>query len=253
MATMTWEHGEDLVRPHRGAVVIPPALLARIAGVLYLLVGVLGSFSIYTRSVVRITGDAAATAESIRASMTLFRAGFVADLVHLACLATLALVLYALFSPVNATIARAFVLFIALATAIMAVNLVNHAGAMMIVTDPAYVTAFGVTSADALALLFLDLHNRGFEIAQLFFGLWLLPLGYVVYRSGYVPRVLGVALMLGCVGYLAQLVFIYASPDGDAGWTLVLALGAGLAETAFLLWLLVKGVSVPRRNGVGEV
>ena len=221
---------------------IAPMLLARVAGVLYLVVAVRGGFSeLYVRSIIKVAGDASATADKIRASATLFRIGFVTDLVNIACFLLLALVLYLLLSPVNRRIASAFVILNAIAVAIMGVNTLNHVGALLVATNPTYTTGFGAQSADALALLFLDLHHQGYLIAQIFFGLWLLPLGYLVYRSGYFPRVLGILLMIGCFGYLADIVVIYSSPILESVLSPYLALPAGLAEMAFLVWLLAKG------------
>jgi hypothetical protein len=93
--------------------------------------------------------------------------------------------------------------------------------------------------------LFLELHSRGYEVGQVFFGLWLLPLGYLVYVSGYFPRILGVLLMIGCAGYLAHLVAVYLSPNFESDASLYLAMLAGVTEFAFLLWLLVKGINIP--------
>lgn len=247
MATTTWERRQDIAREGGVGFTVSNMLLARVAGVLYLIVGLFGgSAEVYVRSGVKVAGDAAATADNIRASATLFRLGFAADLVHIVCLILVAFALYALLSPVNAKIAATFVVLISIAAAIMAVNMINHAGALMVATDPTYATALGAVPADALALLFLDLHSRGFEIAQIFFGLWLLPLGYLVYRSGFFPRLLGILLMVGCFGYLAQLVGIYVSPEFESGRFLFLSIAAGVTETLFLLWLLVKGVDSPR-------
>jgi hypothetical protein len=219
--------------------------LARVAGMLYLVLAVCGGFSqLYVRSSINVAGDATATAENIRASATLFRAAFITDLVNTACFILLALALYVLLSPVNKKIASAFVIFNAITVAVMSVNMLNHAGALAVATEPTYVTALGTGSADALALLFLDLHRHGYLIAQIFFGLWLLPLGFLVYKSGYFPRVLGIMLMIGCFGYLADLVAVFSSPGLESSLSPFLALPAGLAEIAFMLWLLVKGATV---------
>jgi hypothetical protein len=223
--------------------------LARVAGILYLILAVCGGFSeLYVRSGVNVAGDTTATAENIRASATLFRVAFMTDLVNTACFILLAFALYVLLSPVNKKIASAFVIFNAITVAVMSVNMLNHAGALAVATEPAYVTALGAESADALALLFLDLHRRGYLIAQIFFGLWLLPLGFLVYKSGYFPRVLGIMLMIGCFGYLADLVAVSSSPDLESSLSPYLALPAGLAEIAFMLWLLVKGATVHRQD-----
>lgn len=224
-----------------------PPLLARLAGVLYLALAALSLFSeVYVRAGARALGDAAATAANIRASAALFRAGIAADMAHIVCLVALAFVLYALLARAGAKLAAAFVVLNAIAATLQAGNLVNHAGALLVATNPAYAAGFGAESADTLAMLFLDLHGRGFEAAQVFAGLWLLPLGYLVYASGMFPRLLGILLMLGCFGYLGQLGAIYASPGLDPERGLPLAIAAGLTETAFLVWLLVKGAGEPR-------
>lgn len=249
MAATAWDAPRRTAHGGIRDVTFSPNVLARIAGLLYLLVAALSLFSeSYVRAGVKAAGDAAATADNIRASAMLFRLGIAADLAHVACLVLAAFALYALLAPVGAKWAGAFVVLIAIAAAIQAVNLFNHAGALLAATDSAFAMAMGADSADALALFFLDLHTRGFEIARVFAALWLLPLGYLVYASGFLPRVLGIGLMLGCFGYLAQLVAIYASSDFDPERGLAFAVAAGLAESALLLWLLVKGVREPRLN-----
>lgn len=223
------------------------AQLARGAGALYLVVAICGGFSqLFVRSGAMVAGDTSATADNIRASEALFRIGFVTDLVHIVGLLGLAFILYTLLSPVGARVASTFVILNAIAVAILGANMVNHAGALVAATDPTLVTAFGAESADALALLFLDLHGAGYLIAQPFFALWLLPLGYLVYRSGSFPRVLGILLMVGCVGYIAELVAIYASPGFESSLSPYLAM-LGLAEIPFFLWLLVRGAKVGAR------
>jgi hypothetical protein len=223
--------------------------LARVAGMLYLVLAVCGGFSeLYVRSGVNVAGDATATAENIRASATLFRVAFMTDLVNTACFILLALALYVLLSPVNKKIASAFVIFNAITVAVMSINMLNHVGALTVATEPTYVTALGTESADALTLLFLDLHRHGYLIAQIFFGLWLLPLGFLVYKSGYFPRVLGIMLMIGCFGYLADVVAVSISPGLESSLSPYLTLPAGLAEISFMLWLLVKGATVQRQD-----
>lgn len=223
--------------------------LARLSGAIYLVVAITGGFSeLYARASVKVPGDAAATAENIRASATLFGIGFVSDVVSIASLMLLAIALYALLSPVNRTIASAFVLINAIAVAVMSVNMLNHAGALAVATNPSYAAALGAASADALAVLFLDLHHQGYLVAQVFFGGWLLPLGYLVYKSGYFPRVLGIGLMVGCFAYLAELAATYMSPGFETGSAIYLVIPAAVAEISFLLWLLVMGAKVERQG-----
>jgi hypothetical protein len=211
---------------------------ARLAGLLYLIVAVCGGFSeLYVRAGVKVAGDAAATAANIAASATLFRVGALTDLVNLVCFLVLALVLYGLLKPVGATAAQAMLAFNAVSVAVLTANLVSHLAALQAATG----------GDDALAMLFLDLHAQGYLVAGTFFGLWLLPLGYLLFRSGSAPRALGVLVMVGSFGYVADLVTRVLFPV--AGETLgpVLVLPSALAEVSLALWLLVKGLNLQPR------
>ena len=165
-----------------------PQHLARIAGILYLVLAVAGGFSqLVVRGGVLVSGDAGATADNIRASAGLVQLGFVTDVINIVCFIGVGLVLHALLSPVNRRIAGSFVIFNALAVAIMGVSLAAHAGALLVATDPGFAASLGANGADAITLLLMEMHARGYLVAEVFFGLWLLPLGYVVYRSGFLP------------------------------------------------------------------
>jgi Domain of unknown function (DUF4386) len=215
---------------------------ARTAGLLYLIVAVCGGFSeLYVRASVKVAGDAAATADNIAASATLFRIGALTDLVNLVCFLVLALVLYGLLNPVSERAAQAMLLFNAVSVAVMTANMVNHLAALQAATS----------GDDALATLFLDLHAHGYLVAGTFFGLWLLPLGYLLYRSGYAPRALGALVMVGSLGYVADLVTHILFPTAAETLSLLLVLPSALAELSLVLWLLVKGLNVqPRAHPV---
>ena len=216
----------------------PEKRLARIAGLLYLIVAVCGGFSeLYVRSSVTVPGDAAATADNISASATLFRIGALTDLVNVVCFLVLALVLYGLLKPVSAKAALAMLVFNAVSVAVMTANLANHLAALQAATS----------GDDALAMLFLDLHAQGYLVAGTFFGLWLLLLGYLLLRSGYVPRALGALVMVGSFGYVADLVANVLVPTVAETLTPVTVLPAALAEMSLVLWLLVKGLNVRPR------
>ena len=216
----------------------PEKRLARIAGLLYLIVAVCGGFSeLYVRSSVKVPGDAAATADNISASAMLFRIGALTDLVNLVCFLVLALVLYGLLKPVSAKAALAMLVFNAVSVAVMTGNLVNHLAALQAATG----------GDDALAMLFLDLHAQGYLVAGTFFGLWLLLLGYLLLRSGYAPRALGALVMVGSFGYVADLVANVLVPTVAETLTPVTVLPAALAEMSLVLWLLVKGLNVQPR------
>lgn len=215
---------------------------ARIAGVLYLLVVVFGAFAVGVRSSLIIPEDAAATARNILASDSLFRISFMSDLIMMTCYLLLAYTLYLLLKPANNNLSLLFVLLTLASVAIMSLNMLNHFAALLILSGTSYLKVFSVDQIQALAMLFLDLHKYGYFIAQIFFGLWLLPLGYIGLRSGYFPRILSIMVILACFGHLIQYFQIFLLPDYEAISYPGLAI-ATIAELSLCLWLLIKGVN----------
>ena len=166
-----------------------PKRLARISGLLYLIVGVFGGFAIaYVTATVYVPGDAATTAGNVVANAGLVRLGVIADLLQATVFVFLAMTLYVLLSDVNKNAARAMVILVAIATTLMCLNEIFQFAAVLVATDRSYVAAFSAAGANALVLLLLDMHHYGFLIAQIFFGLWLVPLGYLTLKSGWFPR-----------------------------------------------------------------
>ncbi|WP_412543365.1 DUF4386 domain-containing protein [Longispora sp. K20-0274] len=218
-----------------------PQRLARLAGVFYLIVGLGGGFAFHTRDTVRVPGDAARTAREVAAHAGLVRAGIVADLVQITFFVFLAMALFVLLKDVHRDAARAMVTFVAIAAAMMALNDAHQVAGLLVATDPGYAGA----GSDTLVLLMLDLAYDGFLIAQIFFGLWLLPLGYLVYTSRMFPRALGVLLAVGCLGYLVDTFTRFAAPDLGAAIGPYVVAPAAVAEIAMVVWLLVKGVRAP--------
>lgn len=212
--------------------------LARIAGTLYLLVAIGGGFAQSVRMSVRVNGDAAATATQIVQHAALFRIALAADLVDFVSFLGVGLVLYGMFKAVSAQVALSMLVINAVSVAMQAINMTAHAAALMIATSPGH---DGFTPS---ALFFLDLHQQGYVASQVFFGLYLLPLGYLVYRSSLFPKLLGIVLMVGCGGYLAGVAASYLSSALESNLTTDFSLVGGLAELSFLLWLLVFGARV---------
>jgi len=223
-----------------------PKRLARTAGLFYLVVAIFGGFAhLYVRGTVYQPGDAAGTAAAVVANSGLVRVGIVADLLQATLFVFVAMSLYLLLKHVNKSVARAMVIFVALAVAIMCLNMVHQLGVLLVATDATYASALGVEGSPGLVLLLLDLQRYGFLIAQIFFGLWLLPLGWLAYKSGMFPRPLGVLLMVGCFAYLADMLGLFLVPDiGEALSTFVLA-PAVVAEIWMVGYLLAKGVKTP--------
>jgi hypothetical protein len=136
----------------------------------------------------------------------------------------------------------------AVSVAIQCLNLAPYLAALSLATEPSYATAFGPGGADALVLLMMDLQHSGFLIAQVFFGLWLLPMGYLAFTSGMFPKALGVLLIIACFSYLAHLPFMFLWPDLGTMLTPFVAVPAVLAEVWMVLYLLIRGVKVPESD-----
>ncbi|MEV4412010.1 DUF4386 domain-containing protein [Catellatospora sp. NPDC049609] len=220
-----------------------PRKLARLAGLLYLAVAGFGGFAeLYARGTVHVPGDAAATAANIAAHETLFRLGLAADIVMATSFLLLGLTLYRLLHSAHRRAATALLVLVAAgATAILA-NLAFHAGALLVATGPAY-----ANSGDTLVLLLLDLHRDGYVLGGILFGLWLLPMGYVAWRSPLFPTALGVLLVVAVVTWLADPVLAFALPDLPGLVRDLVSVPTTVGELSLLLYLLIVGV---RRVGV---
>jgi Domain of unknown function (DUF4386) len=171
----------------------------------------------------------------------LFKAGFVADLVDFTAFLGVGLILFAILRSVNLPVAVAMLAINAVSVAIQALNMLNHVGALLVATDPRFTTGLSPDASHSLVLFLLELHRQGYLIAQIFFGGYLLPLGYLVYRSGIFPKALGVILAVGGAAYLADIAAVWAAPDFQSNVALYFGTIGGIAELLFLLWLLVMG------------
>ena len=220
-----------------------PKRLARVAGVLYLLVGIFGGFAEgYVEPKMYVAGNAAATAANVIANAELVRLGVVADLLDGTFFVFLALTLHILLKHVHQSVARAMVVLVILATAITCVSALFEFEGLRVATDAVNLAAFGTEGSNALVLLMLDAQHYGLLIAQIFFGLWLAPLGYLAYRSGSFPKALGAVLVAACASYLVDLLAAFLVPDlGKAihGFASILP---AIAEPLMVLYLLVIGV-----------
>jgi hypothetical protein len=215
---------------------------ARIAGVWYLLMSLLGTFSVmYVDASIYVPGDAASTANNLLASGGLFRLGFVCWLVQLVCFLFLANVLYKLFRPVDSSWARLLMLFVIVGVSISFLNRLNQLAPVLLLKGEVYQSAFETSQLQALALLFVDLQTQGEMISSVFWGLWLLPLGVLAWKSGFVPKVLAVLALIACFSHLLSSLAFFLYPNYSATIGSILSIGA-FGEIAFFLWILVKGV-----------
>lgn len=220
-----------------------PRTQARIAGLLYLLLAVLGGWAeLYVRGSVRHPGDARATASAIAEHDSLFRLGIAADILMATTFVFLGLVLYRLLQQTHQRAATVLLVFVAVGAGSILINLTFHVAAWLVGTDPAYAELLGTNARDALAMLLLDMHHHGYVLGGVFFGLWLLPMGYFAYRGAEFPSWLGVLLMIGCLTWLADPVLAFAAPQAPAVVRTIVSLPTSVAEFGLILYLLVVGV-----------
>ena len=213
----------------------------RFAGLLYLLTSVVGFFAMmYVPSKFIVHGNAAATANNIAGSETLFRLGIGCELISQILFMWVALALYDLLKGVNQRRASLMLTLIVVSIPIALLNELNAIAALILVRGADFLSIFEKPQRDALAMLFLNLRSYGFDVAAIFWGLWLFPLGLLVYRSGFLPRILGILLMLNCFTFpvnsftsllLPQYVHIVSR------WMRPLSFG----ELLFMFWLLIMG------------
>src|SRR5438067_4785594 len=217
---------------------------ARVAGAIYLSMVITGPFSlIYVPSKLIVRGNAAATAENILAHETMFRLAILADLIGAVIFIGLAIALYRLLSGVNKTWAGLMVAFVLVSAAVGFLNTLNNIAALTLFRGADFLAVFDKPQRDALAYLFVRLHSQGISIDEIFWGLWLFPFGLLVFRSGFLPRWIGVWLMINCFGYvfLSVISFFFPAYTDKAFLYLQPVL---FGELAIMLYLLIRGANV---------
>jgi len=224
-------------------VATPSASLGRTAGALYLVIIVCAGFAEgFVRARLVVPGDPVATAAAVRDAEALFRIGFVADLVAFLADAALAVVLYALLRPVGELLSLVANAFRFAQATILGLNMLNHLTPLLILGGAGYVAAFGPEATDGLIALSLDRHRHGYLIAQMFFGVHCVLLGYLVRRAWYLPSALGVLMIVAGLGYLADSLFFFLAPALAPTTSPIFIAPVVVGEVAFCLWLLVRGV-----------
>ena len=216
---------------------------ARIAGILTLLIVVFAPFSmIYVPSTLMVPGDAAVTADNIMASEGLFRLGMASDSIVFLIEIVLTVLLYVLVKPVNKTLSLTAAFSRLAMTVIQGINLLNHFFVLLLLSGAGYLAVFSPDQINALVMMFLNAHENVVLIWGLFFGLHLLVFGYLVYMSGYLPKFLGLLLLIVAFFYLIQDFGNMLFPQYKALFT---SIGSfAFLEIVFPLWLLIKGVNV---------
>jgi hypothetical protein len=215
--------------------------IARITGVLYLSLAVLGPFSmLYVPSVLIAPGSAAATAANVEASGGLLRLGMAGDALIFLIEIVLTALLFVLFKPVNETLSMSAAFARLAMTVIQGANLLNYFFVLLLAGEAGTLAGFAPEQASGLIMLFFSAHESAALIWGLFFGLHLCLLGTLVFKSGYLPRVVGILLAVAGACYLTQSFGNILLPQFKAIFTMVGFLST--VEIAFPLWLVIKGV-----------
>ena len=222
----------------------PTKKAAHIAGAVYLALVVVAPFAmIYVPGKLIVRGDAAATADNILAHETMFRLAIFGDLVGHVIFICLGIALYRLLSSVNKIWALLMVSFVLVSAAVGFLNTLNNIAAVILFRGGEFLDVIDKSQRDAFGMLFVRLHNQGEFISEIFWGVWLFPFGLLVYRSGFLPRILGIWLIIACFAWVALSItaqFFPTNYSAAFGWFQP----AFFAEMAIMLWLLIRGANV---------
>lgn len=220
-------------------------MTARLAGSLYLIVVITGIFSLaYVPRSLTVWSDAAKTFQQIAEAETLFRMSLVSSAICYVAFLLLPFVLYKLLGSVNNTAAKFMTVLAVVSVPISMLNLQNKYGVLTLIDGADYLKTFDQSQIQTQMILLLENYDSGILIVSIFWGLWLLPFGWLVYRSGFLPRILGVLLMLGCVGYLVN--FVGNTMFENYSQSLLSSIAskpAALGEIGTCLWLLIRGIN----------
>jgi hypothetical protein len=224
-----------------------PKRLARVAGVLYLFVGIFGGFSEgFVDPKMYVAGNAAASTSNVLANPELVRLSVVAHLLDGTFFVFTAMALYILLKHVNKSVARAMLILVALAAGIICLNAVFQFEALRVATGAVDFSSLGQAGSNAVVLLLLDMQHYGTLIAQVFFGLWLIPLGYLASKSGMFAKWLGIILIAGGLCYLVDLLAAFLAPGFGQSIHPIVVIPSAVAEISMVIYLLVVGVKTPK-------
>ena len=223
--------------------------IARVGGVLYLIIIVIGALGeAVVRGTIVVTGNATATAANLRSMEWLWRLGVAGEIVLLTCATALAVILYVLLRPVSRDLALLAVFLNLVCIAIEGVAAVALAATLLPMTNAAYINAFSPEQLNAMALLSVRTHSLGFGIALIFFGVECVVLGYLIARSRYMPRPIGVLMQVAGVCYVINSFALLLSPPLSSRLFPAILIPSLIAELSFALWLLVKGARTEQWN-----
>jgi hypothetical protein len=224
-----------------------PQVYARIGGLLYLIIIVAGAAGeLFMRGPLVVSGNAAATANNVIASTLLWRASIAGDLVMHICDVGVMLVFYVLLRPVSRNLALLALLFNVVQTAVLVANKINLLLPVFLLGDATYLKAFTPQQLQALAYVSIKTHDYGFGFGLIFFGVECIVIGYLIFQSGYLPKVLGILMEFAGASYLTNSFALILYPTLASRLFPVIMLPPFVAESSLALWLVIKGVDLTK-------
>jgi hypothetical protein len=218
---------------------------ARLAGLLFLMMVVFGLLAeVLFRQKLFVTNDVVLTANNIMSNPFLYRAGITSDLLMTLSYLLTAFVLYKLLSSVDKQIAAAMVVFAAAGCVLLMFNILIELSPLYILSGNVYLSDFSTAQQQSLAMFFYKLYQHGYMIGQIFFGLWVLPLGVLIIKSGFIPKILGYLFIIEALFALISVFVHFLVPN--ATLETVLMLPMMVAEFSFMFYLLIRGINEPK-------
>lgn len=229
----------------------PNKKTARLAGLFFLLMVVFGLFAeIFFRQKIFVLDDVAATARNILSNEFLYRAGISSDILMSLCYLFTALVLYKLLAPVNKNLAATMVVFAAAGSIMLLLNIQNEFAPLTILSGNEFMGTFSTGQLQSLAMQSYQSYLHGYVIGQVFFALWVLPLGILIHRSKFIPKVFGILFILEAILSLSVVFIHFLVPNESI--EIILAMPGAIAEITFMFWLLIRGINeskLPMQQG----
>ncbi len=224
---------------------------ARIAGALYLVLIISGIINLmYIPSKLIVWESASKTIDNITNSELLFRFGIISGIITFLSFLFLSLVLHRLLQEINKVYANLMVILVLVSIPLSFVNILNKLSVLTLISEASYLQGMENIELQTQIMLYLDNYNNGIQISQIFWGLWLFPFGYLVYKSGFLPKFFGILLMAGCFGYLITFFgdFLYADFHDTVLYDII-GIPASIGEIGICLWLLIMGTNTLSRKG----
>lgn len=224
--------------------------IARVAGLVYLILIISGILNLMYFPLVLIEWDnAAATYENITQQTLLFKLSIVAGIICFLAFLVLPLILFQLLQQVHKTYAAVMVILVLVSIPVSFVTIMHKFSILTLISNADYFQGMEITEISTEIMLYLHFYNNGIQISQIFWGLWLFPLGYLVYTSGFLPKFLGIMLMLGCFGYLIEFFGSFLFPEyGESIIPTIVGIPATIGELGICLWMLIMGTNKLNRQ-----